>query len=303
MGISTYISLKKFNFSFSLPLIKKVIKRTILLFLIGLFINWCAKGMCSFQELRIPGVLQRLALCYFFTVIICTNIHEKYIPALITVLLLIYQIILVTGNGFVYGPQNIIAVIDQYILGASHLYNDHGIDPEGILSTIPSISHTLIGYCIGKICIEKENIHSKLEKLFLIGTVLLFAGYLFSYGCPINKKIWSPTYVFMTCGAGILLLSLLIWIIDIRKYQKGFKLFTVYGVNPLFCYTAGELLFIALIHISIGGNTLHTRYYQHVLAHYFGDNCFSSLLMALSIAVVIGIIGYTLYRKNIYIKI
>lgn len=107
----------------------------------------------------------------------------------------------------------------------------------------------------------------------------------------------------MTCGAGILLLSLLIWIIDIRKYQKGFKLFTVYGVNPLFCYTAGELLFIALIHISIGGNTLHTRYYQHVLAHYFGDNCFSSLLMALSIAVVIGIIGYTLYRKNIYIKI
>ena len=94
MGISTYISLKKFNFSFSLPLIKKVVKRTILLFLIGLFINWCAKGMCSFQELRIPGVLQRLALCYFFTVIICTNIHEKYIPALITVLLLIYQIIL-----------------------------------------------------------------------------------------------------------------------------------------------------------------------------------------------------------------
>ena len=85
MGISTYISLKKFNFSFSLPLIKKVVKRTILLFLIGLFINWCAKGMCSFQELRIPGVLQRLALCYFFTVIICTNIHEKYIPALITV--------------------------------------------------------------------------------------------------------------------------------------------------------------------------------------------------------------------------
>ena len=159
--------------------------------------------------------------------------------------------------------------------------------------------------CVGRLIFtyEKENIHSKLEKLFLIGTVLLFAGYLFSYGCPINKKIWSPTYVFMTCGAGILLLSLLIWIIDIRKYQKGFKLFTVYGVNPLFCYTAGELLFIALIHISIGGNTLHTWYYQHVLAHYFGDNCFSSLLMALSIAVVIGIIGYTLYRKNIYIKI
>ena len=105
---------------------------------------------------------------------------------------------------------------------------------------------------IGKICIEKENIHSKLEKLFLIGTVLLFAGYLFSYGCPINKKIWSPTYVFMTCGAGILL-SLLIWIIDIPKISKRIQtFFTVYGVNPLFCYTAGELLFIALIHISIG---------------------------------------------------
>ena len=278
MGISTYISLKKFHFSYSTSLVKKVIKRTVLLFLIGLFLNWCAKGLCSFQELRIPGVLQRLA-----------------------VLLIAYQVILMMGNGFVKGPQNIIALVDQQVMGISHLYNDNGLDPEGILSTIPSIAHTLIGYYIGKICIEKENIHNKLEKLFLTGTVLLFAG--FSYGCPINKKIWSPTFVLVTCGAGILLLSLLIWLIDIRNYQKGFKLFNIYGINPLFCYTAGELLFIALIHISVGGKTFHTWYYQHVLASWFGDNCFSSLLMALSLAAVIGIVGYILYRKHIYIKI
>lgn len=133
------------------------------MFLIGLFLNWCAKGLCSFQELRIPGVLQRLAVCYFFTVIICTNIREKYIPILIAVLLIAYQIILMMGNGFVQGPQNIIALVDQQVMGISHLYNDNGLDPEGILSTIPSIAHTLIGYYIGKICIEKENIHNKLE--------------------------------------------------------------------------------------------------------------------------------------------
>ena len=303
MGISTYISLKKFHFSYSTSLVKKVIKRTVWLFLIGLFLNWCAKGLCSFQELRIPGVLQRLALCYFFTVIICTNIREKNIPILIAVLLIAYQVILMMGNGFVQGPQNIIVLVDQQVMGISHLYNDNGLDPEGILSTMPSIAHTLIGYYIGKICIEKENIHNKLEKLLLTGTVLLFAGYLFSYGCPINKKIWSPTFVLVTCGAGILLLSLLIWLIDIRNYQKGFKLFNIYGINPLFCYTAGELLFIALIHISVGGKTLHTWYYQHILASWFGDNCFSSLLMALSLAAVIGIVGYILYRKHIYIKI
>lgn len=98
-----------------------------------------------------------------FTVIICTNIREKYIPILIAVLLIAYQVILMMGNGFVKGPQNIIALVDQQVMGISHLYNDNGLDPEGILSTIPSIAHTLIGYYIGKICIEKENIHNKLE--------------------------------------------------------------------------------------------------------------------------------------------
>lgn len=237
-----------------------------------------------------------------FTVIICTNIREKYIPILIAILLIAYQVILMMGNGFVQGPQNIIALVDQQVMGISHLYNDNGLDPEGILSTIPSIAHTLIGYYIGKICIEKKIYTTNWKTLPDRNRALVRR---------ISIQLWmsdkQENLVAHLCTRNLRrrnFIVVLAYMADRHpKLSKGFKLFNIYGINPLFCYTAGELLFIALIHISVGGKTLHTWYYQHVLASWFGDNCFSSLLMALSLAAVIGIVGYILYRKHIYIKI
>ena len=154
--------------------------------------------------------MQRLALCYGATAIIALTMKHKYIPYLIVTLLVGYFILLITGNGFEYNDTNILSVVDRAVLGEAHMYKDNGIDPEGLLSTIPAIAHVLIGFCVGKLLMEVKDINEKLERLFLIGTILTFLGFLLSYGCPINKKIWSPTFAIVTCGLGSSFLALLI---------------------------------------------------------------------------------------------
>ena len=139
--------------------------------------------------IRILGVMQRLALCYGATAIVALTMKHKHIPYLIATLLIGYFILLVTGNGFEYNSTNILSVVDRAVLGEAHMYKDNGIDPEGLLSTIPAIAHVLIGFCVGKLLMEVKDINEKLERLFLIGTILTFLGFLLSYGCPINKKI------------------------------------------------------------------------------------------------------------------
>ena len=269
MGISTYISLKKYNFEFSHAAAMKILKRTIIIFLIGLAIGWFSKfcyywagsheglsfgeqlwaSVWTFDRIRILGVMQRLALCYGATAIIALTMKHRHIPYLIAILLVGYFILLMCGNGFAYNETNILSIVDRAILTPAHMYKDNGIDPEGLLSTIPAIAHVLLGFCVGRMMLEggKANedresmLNSHLIKLFLVGTILTFSGFLLSYGCPINKKIWSPTFVLTTCGLASSFLALLIWIIDVKDYKKWSLFFESFGVNPLF---------LSLIHIS-----------------------------------------------------
>ena len=108
---------------------------------------------------------------------------------------------------------------------------------------------------------EVKDIHEKIERLFLIGTILTFAGFLLSYGCPISKKIWSPTFAIVTCGLASSFLALLVWIIDVRGYTRWSRFFESFGVNPLFIYVMGAVLSILLGSILIpydGGSISYT---------------------------------------------
>jgi predicted acyltransferase len=327
MGISTYISLRKYEFKFSRPVAWKIVKRTIVIFAIGMGIAWLSlfcrtwnalaeenlsfwahwgQSAGIFDRIRILGVLQRLALCYGATALIALLMKHKNIPYLIGGLLLGYFVLLLSGNGFEYNETNFLSLVDRTLLGINHIYKDNGIEPEGLLSTIPAIAHVLIGFCCGKLLMEEKEIQAKIQKLFLTGTILTFVGFLLSYGCPINKKIWSPTFAITTCGLCSGFLALLIWLIDVKGYKKWSRFFETFGINPLFIYVAAAVFSILLgnIRFTCGESAISLSGYAYnmILKPLLGEYP-GSLAYAVCFVLLNWMIGLTLYKKKIYIKI
>jgi predicted acyltransferase len=326
MGVSTFLSLRKFNFEPSKAAIWKIVRRTILIFVIGMALGWfgqLTRGLASgepfgvaathFDTLRILGVLQRLALAYGFAALIAIMVKNKYLIWVVGILLAGYYLILRLGNGLEMSEQNIIAVVDKALWGTAHMYKDTtpegvqiSLDPEGLLSTLPSIAHVLIGFLFGKLITENRDNHKRVEKLLIWGTILAFAGLLLQYGCPINKKIWSPTFVLVTTGFAAQLLGLLIWIIDIHKKERWSRFFHAFGVNPLIIYVFAGVManLIANIRFSYQGEPISVKsfIYGALIQPWAGDY-FGSLLYALLFITVCWLFGYILYKKNIYIKL
>lgn len=329
MGISTYISLRKFNFEWSKATLFKILKRVFVIFLIGLGISWLSlsfrtyhrlgseemgfferfvKAITNFEHLRILGVMQRLALTYGITAIVAILVKHKYIPYIIATTLIGYFILLILGNGFEFSENNIISVIDRAILGTNHMYRDSGIflDPEGLISTIPAVCHVMIGFCCGQIIFSTKDNFVRIQQLFIVGAIMTFAGFLLSYGCPINKKIWSPTFAITSCGLAATLLALLIWIIDIKGHKRWSVFFESFGINPLFIYVAAGVFSILLgnIFITYGGNPITLKGFiysiclQPIFGNYFGSFVYAALFVGFN-----WVIGTVLYKKQIYIKI
>lgn len=326
MGVSTFMSLRKFNFQPTKESIWKIVRRTLLIFLIGLALNWFGQfcrglgagenigtAATHFDTLRILGVLQRLALAYGFAALIAVFFKSKHLIWVIATLLVGYFLILLFGNGFEKSENNIIAIVDKALLSVNHLYKDVdaagnriALDPEGFLSTLPSIAHVLIGFLFGKLITETKDNHKRVEKILIWGTILAFAGLLLQYGCPINKKIWSPTFVLVTCGFAAQLLALLIWIIDINKKETWSRFFHAFGVNPLFVYVLAVVLanLVGNINVSHSGESISMKNYAYsVLLQPWAGDYFGSLVYALAFVSVCWFFGYILYKRNIYIKI
>lgn len=267
----------------------------------------------KFNEVRILGVLQRLALAYGFASLFAVFVKHKQLVLVIASLLIGYFLMLIFGNGFDKSENNIIAIVDKAVLGVQHMYHDVdaagnriAFDPEGLLSTIPSIAHVLIGFLFGKIIVENKDNNVRVQKLLIWGTVLAFSGLLLQYGCPINKKIWSSTFVLTTTGFAAQLLGLLIWIIDINKQEKWSRFFHAFGVNPLFVYVLAGVLanIIGYVKIPYQDGTTTLKYYiANVLIQPWAGDYFGSLLYALVFVTICWAAGYVLYKKKIFIKI
>lgn len=323
MGVSTYMSLRKYDFRLTGASLLKVVRRSVVIFLIGIAIAWLSltlrrissgsgvmEAMINFDHIRMLGVMPRLAICYGVGSLMALSMHRKALAWTVAALLAVYAAVLLFCNGLIFSADNIIAVIDRAVLGEAHMYSDtvDGItlkfDPEGLLSTIPSICHMLIGYLCGAMLMQTTDNRERTLRLFIVGAVLTFAGMLLSYGCPINKKIWSPTFVLTTCGLASTLLALLIWVIDIRGHRRWCRFFESFGVNPLFMYCLGAVLSILFGFISVGSTSLHAWLYADVWTPLAGgDKVMGSLLYALAFVALNWCVGFILYKKKIYIKI
>ena len=308
MGISCYLSLVKSEFKPTPKVIRRIIKRTVLLFAIGLFINWFDNAIegdfLCFGHLRIWAVMQRIALCYGIVSLFALFCNHRYTIPVVIGLLIIYTAILVLGNGYAEDASvNVLAQVDLNLFGYDHLYHKSPVDPEGLLGTISSVAHVLLGFYCGKLIRQKNNVSDKVIALFVVGTILVIGGYLLSYGLPLNKRIWSPSYVMVTCGLASLLQAILMYVIDLSGsklftlHSSLFTFFRVFGVNALALYVSSELLAILL------GNLGISEMVYNAIHAVIPPLKWASLAYALYFVALNFLIGYVLYRKKIYIKL
>jgi predicted acyltransferase len=323
---------------------KKVLKRTVLIFLIGLFLNWwpfvtevnrVIEGTNDFQKetifkgftwidytknkageivevvkgVRVLGVLQRIALCYFFASIIIyyLKVRKAFLAGLI--LLLIYWVLCYVANpADPYSLQGWFGTdIDKYILTESHMYKGEGIpfDPEGLMSTLPAIVQVIFGYIVGDYIQKKGKNFEMLTGLFVAGVAMLVTGFCWDMIFPINKKIWTSSYTIYTSGLAIITIATMIYLIEFKN-AKGWlsKFFDVFGKNALFVFALSAFLprTLALIKLGDGVNPWNWLY-KKVLIHIPGAQENGSLAYALCVITFMWFICWWMDKKKIYVKV
>ncbi len=305
---------------------KKVIKRTLLIFAIGLFLNWSpfvkwdgdflvAK---TWEKIRIMGVLQRIALCYFFGSVIVFYGKSKGAFLVGMALLLIYWFICFAG-GATGDPYSLAGwfgtAIDSNILGELHLYKGEGVpfDPEGLMSTPAAIVQVIFGFLVGQYIQLKGKNFEMLTHLLIAGIVLIVTGYLWDMSFPINKKIWTSSYTIYTSGLAILTIGVLIYLIEFKGIKGNWsKFFDVFGKNPLFIFVLSGFLprvlglFRWVVSIDETGKKTYTStlpfMYENIKV-FFTDERIPSLLYALLMIAFYWMIVYVLDKKKVYIKV
>lgn len=303
---------------------KKVVTRTFLIFSIGLFLNWWpffqwhnhslefvswVNADDASRGVRIPGVLQRIALCYFFAAVIIYYLKPRKAFVTALILLLIYWLLCFGGNPS--DPYSLAGWfgtgIDKKILGVPHMYKGEGVpfDPEGLVSTIPAIAQVILGYMTGDYIQKKGKNFEMLSGLFVAGVAMLITGFIWDLVFPINKKIWTSSFVVYTSGLAIMTIATLIYFIEFKKIRGWLsRFFDVFGKNALFVFALSAFLPKALNLIRLGdGTTPWNWLYKKILINTPGAPENGSLLFALCVITFMWAVCYWLDRKNIYIKV
>jgi predicted acyltransferase len=301
---------------------RKVGFRALLIFLIGLLLNWSpfvrwendSLILKPLSSLRFFGVLQRIALAYFFSAILIYHLGLRQLLVSLTGLLTGYWLLtfFLGTAGSPYSLEGFIGTnIDRRLFGNDHLYKGEGVpfDPEGLFSTIGAVSQVIIGYLVGRYILLKGAGYKLATYLFAAGAVLTAAGFTWDLFYPVNKKIWTSSYVLYTSGLAITLLALLIVFIEIPNYKgKLTRFFEVFGKNPLFIFVLSGVLprTLSLIRIpAMGGKwqSPFSWFYQHVCQPVFISEYNASLVYALVMVAMYWCIGFWLDKKRIYVKV
>lgn len=306
VGVSMAISYSKFEGVKNEEWIKKAVSRGLKIILIGLLLNWFPFFTKNIAELRFFGVLQRIGLSFMIAAIMVSFVQKKYLWIMLGAILISYWVILLSvGEGALSLEGNLVRTIDLALFGEPHIYTGYGIpfDPEGLLSTLPAIGTVLLGYIISKNMMVQVDNYKKIQNLLAYGIGCVSLGLIWSYfGFPINKPIWSSSYVLFTGGLAMMFLAGMIWIIDVLNYKKWTFVFKAFGQNPLVCYALSGLIVKTMLLISIGEQKLYAWLYTSVYQPVFG-NYFGSLMFALSLVMTIWVIAWLMDRKGIIVKV
>ena len=294
----------------------KVFKRTALIFIIGLlltafpFFRINDSGMVpyDFTSIRILGVLQRIALCYGLAATLIYFLSARKILITSGVVLVLYWLVMlflgVPGMDPFSLVGNASGRLDLWLFSPDNLYKMDGVafDPEGLLSTFPAMVNVLLGYWVG-LQIQKRggNIETVLW-LAMFAVLLLVAGYLWDYGFPINKKIWTSSFVLVTVGYSTLTLAVLMFLLEVRSIKGWAYFFEVFGKNPLALYILSGVLVRILGMIKIEGQSIRNLAYKTLFEPVFPEG-WASFLFSITFMLLIWLIGWWMDKNRWYVKV
>ncbi|MDX2346329.1 MAG: heparan-alpha-glucosaminide N-acetyltransferase domain-containing protein [Legionella sp.] len=246
VGVSSVLALSNLKAKNILQskIFKKIIWRSSYIFLFGLLLNIFPYHILDWSHLRVMGVLQRIAICYFFSAILflTTSMRTQALIALIALI----------SYGLVpwLFSSDFVGRVDQFIFSGKHLYTK-SFDPEGLMSTFPAIASALLGNLIGFLLISEKTKQKKMQYMLGLAGILLLSGWGLNFILPINKSLWSSSYVLWTTGLFLLSFSMVYGLIEIKQWRAGFKLFNLFGRHALLVYML-HVIFLkiqAIVHV------------------------------------------------------
>lgn len=317
VGNAMSFSARKLEHTGEMAFLGKIIRRAVLVFLIGYLMYWFPFFQLSedgtwmikpVSQTRIMGVLQRIALCYFFASVFVRYFSRATSLVIAATLLLAYWAILyafgVPGQELTIGG-NAITKLDVFLLGENHIYKRDVIvfDPEGILSTLPAIVNVLAGYWVGVFIQQKGKSFECLTRLMITGVVLVTVALWWDRIFPISKKLWTSPFVLYTVGIDILMLCVLLYLVEIKSWKFGTHFFNVFGKNPLFIYLLSELLYIVLMLIQLpSGQSVFEWVSKEIFQNAIPGPA-GSLATAIAFMLFCWMVCWWLDRRRIYIRI
>lgn len=292
------------------------IKTILVFFILGILFFLAFSGIESYQEVRIPGVLQRIGIVYFFSSLLYLKTNQRTQIIIASILLLTYwglmTLVPVPGIGKpnLEEGTNFASYIDSIFLKNHMWIQTKTWDPEGILSTIPAIASGIIGMVIG----QKLNYNLpkilKIRKLFWIGVLLIFTANFWNITFPINKSLWTSSYVLYTAGWATIILSALYYIIDFKNYTKWTKLFLIWGVNPMIVFFFSGIIPRVLSMIKVQNPEiideqigLQTYFYKFCISPFFENQMNASLAFALFYVLLWSFVLWFFYKKKLIFKV
>lgn len=312
VGVSLWFSMQKYGQEINTGSVFRILRRTVTIFLLGLFLTIFPFFFSrDYSQLRIMGVLQRIALAYGIAALICLAAKREYLWIALTIILLGYWAVMAFfGGSDPYSLEtNFARKVDLALFGANHLYKGFGIpfEPEGLLSTLPATGNVIIGYFAGGIIGKGPYKFGHALKLLLIGLAGVGAGLAWSLIFPLNKPLWTSSYVLYTSGIAMSVLALIFVVSDLWAFSAWGKFFIVFGTNALFAFFLSGIWTKTMLYIvkfASGDEkiSLYSWIYQKICVPVAG-HLNGSLIFALIQVMIIWSMVLILYRKKVFIRL
>ena len=294
-------------------LLLHTLRRAAIIFGLGLALNTLSFFLFHRAQVRIPGVLQRIGVCFFFAALTYVLFGRRGLLPAAAVLLAVYWALMTFvpvpgfGTGQLDVAGNLAASIDRAVLGSHTWRRNPGWDPEGLLSTLPAIATTLLGIFAGEWLRSNRDWKTKLAGLAAGGAIAFSLGLLWGTSFPINKSLWTSSYALLMSGLAAVCLALCIWIVDRKGWKAWSAPFQWLGMNAIALFVLSTLGTLLLLWIKLEGSdgkkrSLYGTIYRSVFDH-FADARIGSLLFALTWCALLTAVAWVLYRRRIFLKV